>query len=41
MVSGVKEYLKIMDKGPGFSNFIWNFVDGKPRFKFVGPPLEW
>ena len=24
-------YLEIMDKGPGFSTFLWDFLDGKPK----------
>jgi DNA-3-methyladenine glycosylase I len=29
-VSSAKAYLKIMNEGPGFSKFLWGFVDGKP-----------
>ena len=30
-VSSAKSYLKIMEEGPGFSKFLWDFVDGKPK----------
>jgi len=30
-VNSAKAYLKIMDEGPGFSAFLWDFVDGKPK----------
>jgi len=30
-VASAKSYLKIMEEGPGFSTFLWDFVDGKPR----------
>jgi DNA-3-methyladenine glycosylase I len=30
-VASAKSYLKMMEEGPGFSKFLWNFVDGKPR----------
>ena len=26
-----KSYLKIMEDGPGFSKFMWDFVDGRPK----------
>jgi DNA-3-methyladenine glycosylase I len=29
-VASAKSYLKMMEEGPGFSQFLWNFVDGKP-----------
>jgi DNA-3-methyladenine glycosylase I len=29
-VASAKSYLKIMEDGPGFSKFLWDFVDGKP-----------
>jgi DNA-3-methyladenine glycosylase I len=29
-ISSAKGYLKIMEEGPGFSKFLWDFVDGKP-----------
>ena len=30
-VNSAKSYLQIMDKGPGFSALLWDFVDGKPK----------
>ena len=30
-VASAKSYLKIMEDGPGFSKFLWDFVDGKPK----------
>ena len=30
-VNSAKAYLKIMEEGPGFSAFLWNFMDGKPK----------
>ena len=30
-VGSAKAYLKIMEEGPGFSKFLWDFVDGKPK----------
>ena len=30
-VNSAKAYLKIMEDGPGFSAFLWDFVDGKPK----------
>jgi DNA-3-methyladenine glycosylase I len=38
-VLSARAYLKIMESGPGFSNLLWNFVDGKPKqnaFKRIG-----
>jgi DNA-3-methyladenine glycosylase I len=38
-VNGAKSYLKMMEEGPGFSKFLWDFVDGKPKvntFKTTG-----
>jgi DNA-3-methyladenine glycosylase I len=29
-VASARVYLDIMDKGPGFSNYLWNYVDGRP-----------
>ncbi len=29
-IGSAKGYLKIMEEGPGFSKFLWDFVDGKP-----------
>ena len=30
-VLSARGYLDIMEKGPGFSALLWNFVDGKPK----------
>ncbi len=30
-VNSAKAYLKIMGEGSGFSEFLWDFVDGKPK----------
>ena len=30
-VNSAKSYLAIMEDGAGFSKFLWNFVDGKPK----------
>ena len=30
-VNSAKAYLKIMEDGPGFSKFLWDFVDGAPK----------
>lgn len=30
-VNSAKAYLKIMEEGAGFSAFLWDFVDGKPK----------
>jgi DNA-3-methyladenine glycosylase I len=30
-VSSARAWLEIMDKGPGFSNFLWEFMDGEPQ----------
>jgi DNA-3-methyladenine glycosylase I len=30
-INSAKSYLKIMEEGTGFSKFLWNFVDGKPK----------
>ncbi|BAT59012.1 DNA-3-methyladenine glycosylase 1 [Variibacter gotjawalensis] len=30
-VKSAQAYLEIMEKGPGFSNFLWDFLDGKPK----------
>ena len=30
-VASARAYLDIMEKGPGFSNLLWGFVDGKPK----------
>jgi len=30
-VTSAKAYLEIMEKGPGFSKLLWDFVDGRPK----------
>jgi len=30
-VNSARAYLKIMESGPGFSNLLWDFLDGKPK----------
>jgi DNA-3-methyladenine glycosylase I len=30
-VLSARAYLEVMEKGPGFSALLWNFVDGKPK----------
>jgi len=30
-VISARAWLNVMDKGPGFSHLLWDFVDGKPR----------
>ena len=30
-VASARAYLEIMDKGPSFSELLWNFVDGRPK----------
>lgn len=30
-VVSARAYLKIMESGPGFSNLLWDFLDGNPR----------
>ena len=30
-VLSARAYLEVMEKGPGFSAFLWDFVDGKPK----------
>jgi DNA-3-methyladenine glycosylase I len=30
-INSAKSYLKIMEGGAGFSKFLWDFVDGKPK----------
>jgi DNA-3-methyladenine glycosylase I len=30
-VNSAKSYLQIMEEGPGFSKFLWDFVDGRPK----------
>jgi DNA-3-methyladenine glycosylase I len=30
-VLSARAYLEVMEKGPGFSRLLWDFVDGKPK----------
>jgi len=30
-VLSARAYLEVMEKGPGFSHFLWDFLDGKPK----------
>jgi DNA-3-methyladenine glycosylase I len=30
-VLSARAYLDVMEKGPGFSKFLWDFLDGKPK----------
>jgi len=30
-VLSARAYLEVMEKGPGFSAFLWDFLDGKPK----------
>jgi len=30
-VSSARAWLEIMESGPGFSNFLWDYLDGKPK----------
>jgi DNA-3-methyladenine glycosylase I len=30
-IASARAWLEVMEKGPGFSNLLWEFVDGKPR----------
>src|ERR1700738_2668406 len=30
-INSARSYLKIMEDGPGFSKFMWDFVDGTPK----------
>jgi DNA-3-methyladenine glycosylase I len=30
-IGSARAYLEIMEKGPGFSQLLWDFVDGKPK----------
>ena len=38
-VASARAYLKIMESGPGFSNLLWGYLDGKPKqngFRNIG-----
>jgi DNA-3-methyladenine glycosylase I len=30
-IASARAYLEVMEKGPGFSQLLWDFVDGKPK----------
>ncbi|MGE5526016.1 MAG: DNA-3-methyladenine glycosylase I [Rhodospirillaceae bacterium] len=30
-IRSARAWLEVMEKGPGFSNLLWDFVDGRPR----------
>jgi DNA-3-methyladenine glycosylase I len=30
-IASARSWLDVMEKGPGFSNLLWGFVDGRPR----------
>jgi DNA-3-methyladenine glycosylase I len=30
-ILSARAYLAVMEKGPGFANLLWDFVDGKPK----------
>jgi DNA-3-methyladenine glycosylase I len=30
-VASARGYLEFMERGPGFSNFLWDFLDGRPK----------
>jgi DNA-3-methyladenine glycosylase I len=30
-INSARAYLEVMEKGPGFSKLLWDFVDGKPK----------
>ena len=30
-VLSARGWLEVMEKGPGFSKFLWDFVDGRPK----------
>ena len=32
-VLSARAWLDVMDKGPGFSKFLWEFVDGRPKIE--------
>ena len=34
-ILSARAWLKMMEKGPGFSNFLWDFVDGRPKINRV------
>ncbi len=39
-ILSARGYLDIMEKGPGFSALLWDFVDGKPRVNSFATPKQ-
>ena len=39
-VLSAKAWLKIMEEGPGFSKFLWDFVDGRPKINHLASIKE-
>jgi len=39
-VLSARGYLDIMEKGPGFSALLWDFVDGKPKVNHFATPKQ-
>jgi DNA-3-methyladenine glycosylase I len=39
-VLSARGYLEIMEKGPGFSVFLWDFLDGKPKVNRFRSPSQ-
>ena len=37
-VLSARAYLEVMEKGPGFSAFLWDFLDGKPKVNNSATP---
>ena len=35
-VLSARAYLDVMEKGPGFSALLWNFLDGEPKVSITG-----
>lgn len=39
-VGSARAYLEIMEKGPGFSVFLWDYLDGKPQINRFRTPQQ-
>ena len=39
-ILSARSYLDIMEKGPGFSDLLWDFVDGKPKVNHFATPKQ-
>lgn len=39
-VASARAYLDIMDKGPGFSELLWTFVEGRPKINRFRSPSQ-